>query len=169
MPTSRKELIFQTIQEYTSKAIVENNLDFSSCNAHILSLNLHIDRSNISRILNQLFQEGKLIKTSGRPTLYISRKIIENLYPFVEIPSILNQDDSLQNYLYSEKEEKKDELSQVVGSKKNGSLYKTISSILPMISRRNNNLYLFSFSGPSGIGKKYLAKTYFNTQKITNT
>lgn len=61
MPTSRKELIFQTIQEYTSKAIVENNLDFSSCNAHILSLNLHIDRSNISRILNQLFQEGKLI------------------------------------------------------------------------------------------------------------
>lgn len=107
MPTSRKELIFQTIQEYTSKAIVENNLDFSSCNAHILSLNLHIDRSNISRILNQLFQEGKLIKTSGRPTLYISRKIIENLYPFVEIPSILNQDDSLQNYLYSEKEEKK--------------------------------------------------------------
>lgn len=165
MPTSRKELIFQTIQEYTSKAIVENNLDFSSCNAHILSLNLHIDRSNISRILNQLFQEGKLIKTSGRPTLYISRKIIENLYPFVEIPSILNQDDSLQNYLYSEKEEKKDELSQVVGPKKNGSLYKTISSILPMISRRNNNLYLFSFSGPSGIGKKYLAKNLFQYAK----
>lgn len=161
MPVSRKELIFQTVQDYTSKAIMEKNLDFSNCNAYILSLDLHIDRSNISRILNQLFQEGKLIKTSGRPTLYISRKVIEDHYPFVEIPSILKQEDQLQNYLYSEKENDKEELADVIGAKKNGSLFKPISSILPMISRKNNNLYLFSFSGPSGTGKKFLVENLF--------
>ena len=76
---TRKDLILETIDNYTSKALIEQNFDFSSCNAHILSLDLHIDRSNISRILNQLFTKGDLIKTSSRPTLYISRKVIEEV------------------------------------------------------------------------------------------
>lgn len=165
MPLTRKDLILNAIQNYTSKAIVEQNFDFSNCNAHILSLDLHIDRTNISRILNQLFTEGELIKTSGRPTLYISKKIIEDNYPFLEIPSTLKKEEKLQDYLYHDHPIHKEELSDIIGAKKNGSLYKTISSILPMISRRNNQLFLFSLSGPSGSGKKYIVESMFQYAK----
>lgn len=162
---TRKDLILETIDNYTSKALIEQNFDFSSCNAHILSLDLHIDRSNISRILNQLFTKGDLIKTSSRPTLYISRKVIEENFPFVEIPSVLKKEELLQDYLYVDTQSKNDAMKNLIGAKKGGSLYNTITSLLPIFSKKTDKTFIFSLSGPLGSGKRFIAEQIFQYAK----
>ena len=67
MPTN-KEKILQFIKEETSKNIQEQSYTFEKCNAQIISMELFLDRANVSRVLNEFHKSGKLIKKTGRPT-----------------------------------------------------------------------------------------------------
>lgn len=49
------------------------------CSAETISQTLNLDRSNASRDLNTLFKENKLLKVTGKPVLYFSKELLEQL------------------------------------------------------------------------------------------
>ena len=59
--STNKEKILSYLKEETLQSINHHNFTFEKCNALILSMELYIDRTNVSRILNDLHKEGKLI------------------------------------------------------------------------------------------------------------
>ena len=63
----KKEQVLEFITEYTSDLIHD---EFPKITTRFLSEKLKMQRTNISSILNQLVNEGKLVKYNGRPVLY---------------------------------------------------------------------------------------------------
>ena len=62
----KKEEVYQHLIHHTAKQLQQHgSLGRDALN---ISLDLQMDRSNVSRLLNQLHHEGRLIKTQGRPT-----------------------------------------------------------------------------------------------------
>lgn len=74
----KKEMIYQYIHNETIKKIQNDdfqNLGFDSLD---IAQKLKMDRANASRLLNQLFNEGRLIKQLDRPVLFFERESLEN-------------------------------------------------------------------------------------------
>lgn len=63
----KKEQVLEFITEYSSDFIHD---EFPKITTRFLSEKLKMQRTNISSILNQLVNEGKLVKYNGRPVLY---------------------------------------------------------------------------------------------------
>lgn len=63
----KKEQVLECITEYSSDFIHD---EFPKITTRFLSEKLKMQRTNISSILNQLVNEGKLVKYNGRPVLY---------------------------------------------------------------------------------------------------
>lgn len=63
----KKEQVLEFITEYSSDLIHD---EFPQITTRFLSEKLKMQRTNISSILNQLVNEGKLVKYNGRPVLY---------------------------------------------------------------------------------------------------
>ena len=85
MAKTRRDLIMNLVREYTSESLADKSFSFERCNAFDIALDLKLDRSNVSRILNQLFNDLQLIKVEGRPTLYLSKDVIVSEYHFNNI------------------------------------------------------------------------------------
>ena len=80
----KKEEVYQHLIRHTAKQLQQRgSLGRDALN---ISLDLQMDRSNVSRLLNQLHHEGRLIKTQGRPTLFFAKTPLENEPPDVHIP-----------------------------------------------------------------------------------
>lgn len=88
---SRLNQIKSIVENYTKQDLDNKKMEFEQCNAYTISLDLSLDRSNVSRILNQLFTNNQLIKIEGRPTLFISKSVILDYYPSLEIPNIIKK------------------------------------------------------------------------------
>lgn len=70
----KKEMIYQYIHNETMKKIQNDdfqNLGFDSLD---IAQKLKMDRANASRLLNKLFNEGRLIKQLDRPVLFFERE-----------------------------------------------------------------------------------------------
>ncbi|MFR5524890.1 MAG: sugar transporter, partial [[Clostridium] innocuum] len=98
----KKEEVYQHLIRHTAKQLQQRgSLGRDALN---ISLDLQMDRSNVSRLLNQLHHEGRLIKTQGRPTLFFAKTPLENEHPDVHIPSVIPKGKSIQSYLKEEQE-----------------------------------------------------------------
>lgn len=67
MKVSRKEKVYELIESYSQELKHDEYPKFTT---NFLSEKLDMQRTNLSSILNQLVNEGKLIKHNGRPVLY---------------------------------------------------------------------------------------------------
>ena len=63
----KKEQVLEFIKEYSSDLMYD---EFPKITTRFLSEKLNMQRTNLSSILNQLVNEGKLVKYNGRPVLY---------------------------------------------------------------------------------------------------
>lgn len=164
---TRKEEIELYINKETTKKINDDSFNFENCNAFIISLDLNLNRSNVSRILNQLFIENRLIKIDGRPTLYISKSaIIENLETS-NLPSIIKKGENIKNFLKSSSPEPiTRNRIEIVGIQKNESLYNNFKKLMAFILTpyRHQPLHLF-LSGEVGTGRKYMIERIFEYAK----
>ena len=100
----KKEEIFQHIHSDTIKKISEENYDNLGLDTLEISLSLKMDRSNTSRILNALFNEGRLIKTATRPVVFIDRSAISSSFQNINVPSVITKDKSIKDYLNTSKQ-----------------------------------------------------------------
>lgn len=97
----------------------------------------HMQRTNLSSILNQLVKDNKLEKIDGRPVLY---RLIS-----------LNQIEEYNTVF-----------QRMIGY--NGSLKNAIKTVNSELMYPNKN-YTFLLIGNSGVGKVFLLKHYFNILK----
>lgn len=167
---NRKESLYQMLDKYTRQAIMDNSLDFSNCCAHIVALDLSLDRSNVSRLMNQLFQEHSLIKITGRPTLYLSLKALTDNYPYVSFPDKLNSEEDIRSYIsrpsatvssYS------GSTLDMIGGNVNGSLYAGILEILPALYYPFQEPQIITVRGEQGVGKHYFIHQLFQKGRQT--
>lgn len=164
MAKTRRDLIIDRIREYTSESLADKSFSFEKCNANDVALDLKLDRSNVSRILNQLFNELVLIKVEGRPTLYLSKDVIVSEYHFSNIPQIIPSKDNLKNlFVYDSSDTsfyKKG--MDIIGNGYEESITPVISKITPAIFYYQNKPLLIALQGEKGSGKKYFCKKLFD-------
>ena len=66
------------LKNYTRSIIEKGDLSKNSgLDATGIAIDLNIERANASRILNELWRNGEVIKIQGRPTLYLDFDIIK--------------------------------------------------------------------------------------------
>ncbi|MCH1941941.1 PRD domain-containing protein [Holdemania massiliensis] len=116
----------------------------------------HLSRSVVSKYLNTLFIEEKLIKISTRPVIYFDRLMIENeldkkisASEYISISEFKNELNQISK--------KEQSFLQVIG--KDGSLRKLMTAVESMIYNQKTNILLLC--GEAGTGKSYLAKIIY--------
>lgn len=90
------------IEKATRSSILNYTFDIQNNNALAIGLDLNMARSNVSRILNDLFREGSLIKVKTRPVIYLSREVVNDVYgPGNQVPDMIENVSikHLPNYL----------------------------------------------------------------------
>ena len=92
---TNKEKVFEFIVEYTKEF---NSMDdeILKFDTNFISAHVGIHRSNVSTILNQLVEEGKVIKYKGRPVLYSLSNAVKILVEDQSFTSLIGYDGSLQ-------------------------------------------------------------------------
>lgn len=94
MKTSKNK-VFDFIVEYTqSFSTIED--ETPKLSTQFLSEKLNMQRSNVSSILNQLFEENKIDKFNGRPVLYSLNKDIKIQIDTQDFSSMIGSETSLK-------------------------------------------------------------------------
>lgn len=77
-----KQEIYNMIDYYTRKIDCGDSQDpnLAVCNANSIAEKFGLDRSSISQYMNELVNEGKLIKVKGKPVLFLSKAAIEQKF-----------------------------------------------------------------------------------------
>ena len=131
----RKEKIYEELKSYSGGGEAEG-LD-----AQQLAELTGIDRANVSRKLNELEREGRVIKLSGRPVRYMEREVYDKC---------------------QEKEKKEPSFFFMIGQE--GSLKKQIEQAKAAILYPPRGLRTL-FLGPTGTGKTMLVERIYEYGK----
>ncbi|MEG2707961.1 MAG: sigma-54-dependent transcriptional regulator, partial [Vagococcus sp.] len=85
--SNRKKQIFQVLEKHQG-----------SLSATAISQELDIDRSNVSRLLSDLYKEGKLERIEGRPVLYQVKEVsvVKTDTQLVSFDHLVGREDSLK-------------------------------------------------------------------------
>lgn len=118
-----------------------------------LSEKFGLKRNTVSHYLNQLYNEGQLVKVNTRPVYFFNRQVFEDQNYNLK----KNEYCSLQEIIEEKPKFKKkhDFFSYVIGS--SGSLHHTIEQLKMAAFYPNGGLPIF-LSGESGTGKSFLIR-----------
>lgn len=158
MTLTRKERVLQAVRQNTLQLISENKLENSGVDATSLSGLLQLDRANVSKELNRLWHEGRLVKIQGKPILFLDYNELTSAFPDRFIPLTISNSDSLRNYTGNATPS--DSLpsmstayfdtTSIIGA--NGSLHFQISTAKAAISYPPHGLHMLLIGNP-GVGK----------------
>ena len=162
---SRKEKIYDYVRTFTKSMIDSKELENNGVDALNIALTLKLDRANVSRELNTLWKEGKIIKILGRPTLYVEYSLIKTEYPNQYIPLVISNGNTLPSFIQKSKQEPlpKDPYSQspldsIIGFA--GSLHSAVDQAISAVSYPPFGLPLLLL-GNAGVGKRKFAETIY--------
>lgn len=148
-----KEQLLAYLQNQTAFFSAENVSDVFT--AKDIAEKFSVKRNTISHYLNQLMEEGRLVKIATRPVYFFHKQAFESQnYPLTQ-----NVYESLAA-VAAEKpffDQKEDFFSSVIGSK--GSLAEVIEQIKMAAFYPNGGLP-FLLTGESGTGKSFLVKMF---------
>ena len=164
----RIDKIEEFVRNETQKLILNNQLDKNGICAELISSTIGIDRTNVSRILNQLWKDGKLIKVQGRPILFLDLDTIKSEYPASYIPSTIPINSSLEEYtskVSSTTQNKKkplvkvNPLERIVGI--NGSLKEEVKKAISATSYPPYGLPIMLIGNPGSGKRKFITAIYY--------
>ena len=163
--TTRADRIHQYVIGQTELFCKQNNIDNNGCEASIIASDLKLDRSNVSRELNRLWKEGKLVKIQGRPILFLDYQTLKDQYGFQYIPLLIPAAKNITSYLNdnnlaNNNIEKKNSLTRIIGGT-NGSLVQTVNNVIAAISYKPYSLPILII-GDKGVRKRRLVKIGFS-------
>lgn len=163
--SKRKELILKAIYAHTLECLEDKQYDKLGMDASSLAMDLRLDRSNVSRDLNLLHQEGRLIKLNGRPTLYVSRQLLMKYFPEQNIPAVLSKDQQLTNFLtkqqrQNEQTQMKESLDTLIGKNIGESMYEPIQKAKAAMNYPYSGLNTI-IEGQEGTNRKSFAQLMF--------
>lgn len=175
---ARKEKVLQTLRRMCREGSSSAEGP-SGVTTQMIADATGIDRSNVSRELNALLDEGKVVKIKGRPTLYSDRPTLVHKYGREDIPGTFgsmdgmsavvdSKDDSIINAT-SRKSIKADlppsnSFKRLIGE--SGSLKLQIEQAKAAILYPPNGLHMLIL-GETGIGKSTFVESVY--QFLINT
>lgn len=89
---SNKYIILNYLKETEAK----DKVNFTGCTTEEIAKNIDIQRSNVSKILNELHKSGKVTKIKGKPVLYKAKNENDN-NSLTSFNTLIGKDDSLKN------------------------------------------------------------------------
>lgn len=170
--SKRKELILKVIYAHTLKQLEHKDYDGLGLDASSLSMDLQLDRANVSRDLNLLHQEGRLIKLNGRPTLYVSRQLLSKYFPEHTIPAVLSKDQHISDLLTQQHRQTiqpqiKETLDTLIGKNIGESMYEPIQKAKAAMNYPYSGLNTI-IEGQDGTDRQRFAQLMFLYGKENN-
>lgn len=159
---SRKERIESFLEENTRKLL--NNLTkdtkYLGFSTEYISSKLNLTRSNVSKELNDLFREEKLVKISGKPVLYLTASFITDLVNKDKDDHYVIEKEELEQQLFNrvDIDNEQDILNSMIGSQ--GSLKSIVEQLKAATIYPPNGLDILLL-GSTGVGKSTLAYSLF--------
>lgn len=163
--TNQTEKILNYVHKKTDYILSLDSYIFDELNALNIGLDLNIDRTNVSRLLNKLHNEDKLIKKKGRPTLYISKNALFNKFPELIIPNTLNSKDDISTLLTSSSRK----IIQYNEFSSDSDFLTAFNSLIPAFYYPKGEMNISMIYGEKGVGKKDLATQLFLYSKRSRT
>lgn len=160
----RMDKIYQYIQERSKSYSSEEIHGRIGVEAAEISQALQIMRSNVSRELNNLYRDGKILKFSGRPVLYFDREIFEQTKG-VTLPLEIEELATVESGVTSAKKLtiQKSGFDCLIGS--DGSLKKQIEQAKAAILYPPHGLHTL-IVGQTGVGKTLFAHMMYEYGKM---
>lgn len=160
----RIEKIYAYIVENSMKITKEELISNGGFSAQEIGENLDILRNNVSKELNTLCREGKVVKLKNRPVLYFDKKrlqdllnvnILEDLIEIEDLKGLVSEPDSIQT-------EEKSPFEYLIGF--NTSLKNQIEQAKAAILYPPNGLHTLII-GSTGVGKSLFANIMYEYAK----
>lgn len=98
--SSRKEKIYNTIKTLTEK-IINDSINITGVETQVIAEKSDFDRSNVSRELNVLLKEGRVIKIKGKPTLYLEKSVLLEKFKKSHLPEAFDSIEDLVKFVNS--------------------------------------------------------------------
>lgn len=167
---AQNQIIQDIVRKKTRQFLESGELDGKGVDAYTLAIDLRLDRANASRMLNQLWKDGILIKCQGKPTIFLDRKIIAQYYPHTFIPQTVAKGEKLSRLLQASENEGEQKaatsLEQLIGA--NSSLKEAILSAKAAVTYPAHGLHVLLY-GSIGVGKSLFAQCMHQYKKSMNT
>ncbi|MBR3251355.1 MAG: hypothetical protein IKF80_06575, partial [Erysipelotrichaceae bacterium] len=164
----RSDKVYECVKKYTENLLKSGLIDSEGADAEYVADQTKIERSNVSRELNQLWKRGKLIKFQGRPVFFMDYVTIKKEYPSQYIPLLIPYNKKLSFYLEEEKantviKTQSNPLERIIGAT-NGSLSKIVDDVISSISYRTHSLPVL-IKGEKGLRKRSFVSSIFDYAK----
>lgn len=163
----RNQKVLERVHNLTLSFLSSGSLDFQGIDAASLAIDLKLDRSNVSRILNELWKDKLLIKVLGRPTLFLDLAALKEYYPNQIIPSVIARGEKLSDFLTLELSSDQaislypithNSLDDLICA--NGTLSKEISTAKAAVAYPPHGLPTYIY-GNEGVGKRRFANCIY--------
>ena len=165
---AQNSVIADAVREQTRRILDSGEIDNRGADAFTLSIDLKMDRANVSRILNGLWKEGVLIKFQGKPTLFLDRKLVSEHFPGFFVPQTVAKGESLSRLIRSRSEEEPagsaNSLEQLIGA--DASMKDAIVLAKASVSYPPCGLHTL-LHGSIGVGKNKFAHCMYLYKKST--
>lgn len=161
---TRKETTYNLLRNLTMDLSIED-IKAIRCgfDAQTIALKAQLDRTNVSRDLNELTSEGKVIKIKGRPVLFLEAKHIEELLGISISESNLECNSLLDLISCQDLKSKKDHLiDKIIGA--DGSLMSGIYQAKASVMYPHKGLNIM-ITGATGVGKTTFAELIYQYSK----
>ncbi|CAM3676014.1 hypothetical protein ERUR111494_06485 [Erysipelothrix urinaevulpis] len=114
------------IKEQTFRFLIHRDIALLETDANTLSIDLKLDRANVSRTLNHYWRQDQLIKIKGRPTFFLDKEILMNHYGLkTSIQEYASHEDLLETLIFYEQEQNLNyHFKEHIGSRLNESMVK---------------------------------------------
>ncbi|WP_042354090.1 sigma 54-interacting transcriptional regulator [Bacillus rubiinfantis] len=149
---SLKERLLAFLEQETTSFDWDNPSE--KLTASSMSACFVVKRNTVSHYLNQLVEEGRVIKINTRPVYFLSRSTFEQKFFPLLSTHIFQSFQELQAQQPEPREEEHDIFSRLIGA--DGSLKKAIEQIKTSIYYPGTGLPLI-LVGPTGVGKSFTA------------
>ncbi|MEM1484110.1 sigma 54-interacting transcriptional regulator [Oscillospiraceae bacterium PP1C4] len=162
MKMTRQLRILDEVKRYTREQI-KDGVPFG-VQANEIAESLTLERSNVSKELNQLYRAGLVIKLQGKPTLYVHRDIVCQRYPDCFIPVTISRGQTIKDYIHTEQlpndilPQPQTELETMIGA--NGSMKQAIRQARAAVSYPPRGLHTLLI-GSVGVGKIKFARSMY--------
>lgn len=101
----RKDKIITYLKRYTENICSNQSISDAGLDATTIAKALNLDRTNVSRDLNLLYQNGAVLKLLGRPTRYLYYRTVAGFFPEQYVPHTIPLGKSLALVLKEEAEQ----------------------------------------------------------------
>lgn len=160
----RIDRIYNYIENSSKKFTKDKLLEVKGFSAQEIGEHLEILRSNVSRELNTLCRDSKIIKIKNRPVLYFDRKSFEEILS-VKLPDDLEEISDIMKFASSEdvvRDEEQSPFNYLIGA--NTSLKNQIEQAKAALLYPPNGLHTLII-GSTGVGKSLFVNIMYQYSK----